>query len=250
MPARDDDARTLYPPLDTLKPVAHDLWIVDSVHETVGLKLPVRMSVIRLGEGGLWLHSPTRCTNALLRELAELGEVRHLVAPNSVHWSYIAAWKQRCPDAKAWAAPGLAERWQVRHSRLTFDGELGNATPGAWADAIEQIVVPGGFGFSEVAFLHRRSRTLLLADLIENFEPQKLGLLGCMAMRVAGALAPDGKAPAYLRFVVKRKRREAAEAARLILTWEPERVIFAHGKWFGADGTARLLQSFRWLTGR
>jgi hypothetical protein len=135
----------------------------------------------------------------------------------------------------------------VRRSGLVFEGELGNA-PVAWADALEQIVVPGGFGFSEVAFLHRPSRTLLLADLIENFEPEKLGIFGRMAMRVAGALAPDGKAPAHLRFVVKRKGREAAQAARRILAWKPERVIFAHGKWFVEEGAARLRRSLRWLT--
>jgi hypothetical protein len=87
MPARDDGAQSFYPPLDTLKPVANDLWIVDSVHKTFGLKLPVRMSVIRLLDGTLWLHSPTRCTGALLEELAALGAIRHLIAPNSVHWS-------------------------------------------------------------------------------------------------------------------------------------------------------------------
>ena len=38
-----------YPPLDVLKPVAKDLWIVDSgPQEAMGLTLPVRMTVIRL----------------------------------------------------------------------------------------------------------------------------------------------------------------------------------------------------------
>jgi hypothetical protein len=32
-----------------------------------------------------------------------------------------------------------------------------------------------------------------------------------------------------------------------VLAWEPDRVIFAHGRWFERDGAAELRRSFRWL---
>jgi hypothetical protein len=31
-----------------------------------------------------------------------------------------------------------------------------------------------------------------------------------------------------------------------MIAWDPERVIFAHGRWYDADGAARLRQAFRW----
>ena len=50
-----------YPPLDTPKPISEMLFIVDSVMPGVmGMVLPVRMTVIRLADGDLLLHSPTR----------------------------------------------------------------------------------------------------------------------------------------------------------------------------------------------
>ena len=79
-----------YPPLDVLKPVADNLWIVDSgPQEAMGLSLPVRMTVVRLGSGDVWLHSPTRYNAELRREIETLGPIRHLVAPNIAHWTHL-----------------------------------------------------------------------------------------------------------------------------------------------------------------
>jgi len=51
------------------------------------------------------------------------------------------------------AAPGLRERSQVKASGLRIDRELGDTAPADWAGEIETVVVPGGLGFREVAFL-------------------------------------------------------------------------------------------------
>ena len=51
-----------------------------------------RMTVIRLQNGGLWVHSPTKPNDNLLFEIKQLGEVKHLIAPNVLHYSYINEW--------------------------------------------------------------------------------------------------------------------------------------------------------------
>ena len=72
-----------YPPYDTPKLVAENIWIVDGRPlYPGGIAMPVRMTVIRLSSGGLWLHSPIRFSHALVERLAEFGSVRHLIAPN------------------------------------------------------------------------------------------------------------------------------------------------------------------------
>jgi hypothetical protein len=240
----------VYPPLDTLKPIAPGLWIVDSgPHHAMSLAIPVRMTVVRLKTGEIWLHSPTRYDDRLRNGIEHLGPIRHLVAPNIAHWVFLRDWQTHCSDAVAWAAPGLRSRGQVKGSGVVFHHDLTPSAPIAWASDIDQIVVPGGFGVSEVAFLHLATRTLMLTDLIENFEAEKLPVLMRPLVRLAGAMAPDGQAPIHLRFAIKRKRRAAAEAVQRLVDWAPERVIFAHGRWFEADGTAQLRHSFRWLLG-
>ncbi|MFC7608572.1 DUF4336 domain-containing protein [Teichococcus aestuarii] len=135
----------------------------------------------------------------------------------------------------------------MRKSRLRLDHDLAGAAPEPWAGEIEQRVVPGAGGFREVAFFHQPSRSLLLTDLVQNLEPGKLPPLVRPLARLAGVTAPEGGTPAYLRALLRLRRRDAAEAARQMLAWQPERVIFAHGAWFELDGTAALRRALSWL---
>ena len=237
-----------YPPLDVLKAVADGVWIVDSGSiSAFGMSLPVRMTVIRLGNGDLWLHSPTRYDDTLRADLERHGRIRHLVAPNIAHWMFVRDWQQRCPDAVTWAAPALRERGQVKKSGVRLDRDLAETLPPEWAAEMEHALVPGGGGFREIDFFHKPSRTLVLTDLVVNLEPDKLSTLMRTLARLTGVLAPNGKAPLYLRLVIRAKRREAAAAASRMLAWAPERVIFTHGRWFERDGTAALRRSLAWL---
>lgn len=237
-----------YPPLDQPKPVAEDIWIVDSgpLH-VLGLALPVRMTVIRLRDGGLWLHSPTRHTEALQHALQALGPVRHLVAPNIAHWSFLREWQRHCPEATLWAAPELRRRRAVGRAGLRLDHDLTGATPAPWEGEVSQRIIPGAGGFREVAFFHRPSRSLVLTDLVQNLEPEKLPRPVRPLARLVGVAAPRGATPAYLRALLRLRRRDAAEAIRQVVAWQPERLIFAHGAWFERNGTAALQRAFAWL---
>ena len=236
-----------YPPLDTPKPFAPDVFVVDSVMPgLIGKLLPVRMTIIRLANGDLMLHSPTPFSRRLGREVEALGPVRHLVAPNSVHWMFVRDWQQACPDATAWAAPGLRNRRQVRRSGLRLDHDLPGSAAAVW-DGIELVVVPGGLGFREVALFHRRSETLVLTDLVLNLEPHKLPAWFRPLARRVGTTAPDGMPPPWSRAAIRLRRREAAEAAAAVVALAPKRVLFAHGKPFERDGAGSLQRSMRWL---
>ena len=75
-----DRVEATYPPLDTLKPVADGLWIVDSgPMQVAGAPLPVRMTVAKLTNGDVWLHSPTRFIRSLRDDagfsLAQIGQL-------------------------------------------------------------------------------------------------------------------------------------------------------------------------------
>jgi hypothetical protein len=236
-----------YRPFDTPKPVADGIWIVDAEPiGRAGMPVPLRMTLVRLADGGLLLHSPTQHSPQLAAEIERLGPVRHLVAPSFGHWMYLRDWRAAYPQASAWAAPGLQDRLQVRASGLSFDHELSDEPPAAWAGELDQVVVRTG-PFAEVAFFHRATRTLMLTDLIVNLEPERIPKLWRGPARALGVTTPDGETPAYLRMALRANRGPARMAAARLLALEPERVIFAHGQWFDADGTARLRASLDWL---
>ena len=246
--AMASDPDVTYPPVDVLKPVAENVWIVDSgPQQAMGLSLPVRMTVVRLSSGDVWLHSPTRFNPELRREIEILGPIRHIVAPNVAHWTHLKEWQTACPAATISAAPELRERAQVKKQGLRLDRDLTHEPPQEWAGEFEQAIVPGGAGFREVAFFHRPTRTLILTDLVQNLEPEKLPFGTRIFARFTGILAPDGKAPAYLRLIVRMRRREARRAVASLVGRAPARVIFSHGRWFDRDGTEQMRRAFRWL---
>lgn len=237
---------TGYEPLDTPKPVARDIWIVDGpAIRFYGLPFSTRATILRLADGGLWVHSPTRLTETLAGKVAALGPVRHLVAPNWIYYAYVGAWQARFPQAESWAAPGVAERAARRGMDLRFDHALEQVPPASWAGQIDQMIVRGSKIHREAVFFHRASRTLILTDLIENFEPGKLGVWFRLAARLAGIRDPDGKAPIDMRQTFRDRAALREDVARMI-GWAPERVILAHGRWYERNGTAELRRAFRW----
>ena len=245
----------LYEPLDVPKPVASDIWVVDGPIVKmsiagVGLPFPSRMVVVRLAGGELWLWSPTELSPALRSRLEALGKPRHLVSPNKLHYAHVAAWKAAYPDAIAWASPGVRERAAGQHVAVTFDRDLGDEPDPAWAAELDQLVFRGSPALEEVVFFHGASRSLILADLIENFEPEKLTLPERIFVRLGGVLDPDGKAPLDLRATFLGHRDVACAAVERMAAWGPQRILIAHGRSYEQDAAHELRRAFRWALDR
>jgi hypothetical protein len=231
-----------------LKPVADDFWIVDGPEikfSYLGLKLPfpTRMCVLRLSDGSLWLHSPTKPDETLQASLAALGPIRYLIAPNTLHYWWVPDWKRRFPEALVFAPPGLE---QSAKRRLEVDWPLEADAPPLWAADIGQIAVEGGY-FREWVFFHPRSRTLILTDLIENFEMSRVRSSAYrLLLRLGGVADPNGKAPYDMQLSFRRHRAAVKAAAEQMIAWNPERVIIAHGRWYAENGAGELRRAFRW----
>ena len=242
----------LYEPINLLKPVAPGIWIADGPIVRMAAPLgtsapfPTRMTVVRLVDGGLWCHSPIAPDENLFAAIEAIGPVRHLVSPNKLHYAHIAAWKARYPDALAWASPGVRERAASQRIDVAFDRELEDGPPPEWSADLDQLLFRGSRALTEVVFLHRVSATLILADLIENFEAPRLTRGMRAIARLGGVLDPDGKTPMDMRLTFTDRKTARACLGRM-LAWQPHRIVLAHGRWYAQDGEAELRRAFRWL---
>lgn len=231
----------------SLSRVTNDIWIVDDKPiNAAGLELPIRMVVVRLSNGDLVLHSPVRYSPLLRHELERLGAIRFLLAPNIAHWMFLADWQRELPQARTFAARGLSQRRQVRAAGIRIDRELGDVSPEEWSADLQTVAVNAPM-FCEIELFDKRSQTLILTDLVQNLDPARLSAMNEAAANVLGISRPDGKAPVYLRLLLRLGGRSVRSAAERLVSLAPERVIFAHGDWFRRDGTERLRQSLRWL---
>jgi hypothetical protein len=237
-----------YAPLYTLKPVAEHVWIADGPIIDFGyggLKAPftTRMTVARLSDGDLLIHSPIAFTQTLRSAVESLGPVRHVVAPNSLHYWWMADWKADYPLATFYAVPGLDKRAK----RPVPIDVLLHSRHSPWPDDIELEMVSGSI-LSEAVIFHRRSKTLVLTDLIENFESGRIhSRIYRVILKLAGVVDPDGKAPIDMRLSFLGHRRALRAAVMRMIEWEPQRIILAHGKWYEGDCVAELRRAFRWV---
>lgn len=237
-----------YAPLNTLKPVAPWIWVIDGppVHH-MGLPFSTRATVVRLANGDLWVHSPTQLTDALREELDATGPVRHLIAPNGRHYTHMANWQAAYPQARAWAAPGVAARAAENGIALQFDDDLGPAAPPDWDGHINQIIVGEPDQHSEAVFFHCGSHTLILTDLIQNFETAKLPAWMRPVIWLAGIDDTDGKMPPDLKWRFRNSREQLADAVDQMIDWRPRRIILAHGRWYENNAVDELERAFRKL---
>jgi hypothetical protein len=223
-----------------LRQLDDNLWVVDAPVRLLGVELGGRMTVVRLADGGLWLHSPVRIGDELAAELGELGPVTDLVAPNRFHHLHLPRAQRLFPDARSHAAPGLT----AKRPDIAFTAKLSQPAPESWRGSLESLVFDAAPAMGEVVFLHRPSRTLILCDLCFN-EPAGGGFWGELVCRLNGARR--GLAPTRtVRFVIKDRQRARALVDQ-ILEWDFDRVTVTHGSVVETGGHAAFADAFRFL---
>jgi len=222
----------------------HNIWVVDGPQIIfLGLPLPTRMTVIRLSNGDLFLHSPVKLSPELREKVDALGRVAFLVSPNKLHHMAIPEWKAAYPEAKSFASPGL----QKKYKNFRFDAELADEAPSDWNGEIDQLIFRGSSFVEEVVFFHRASRTLILTDFIMNVNRKSVSALSYPIFVALGVLSPNGQAPSEVRWSFLFGKKKARACLERILAWQPERVVIAHGEWARENGEAFLRKGFRWL---
>lgn len=226
-----------------LEKVDEDIWIASG--KTVQfyyLPFPTRMTIVRLKNGELFIHSPIKLTTELKTAVDALGVVHYVISPNKIHHLFMKEWAEAYPDALLFASPGLIKKRQD----LDFDAHLTDTPETYWQQEIDQLIFSGSPLLQEVVFFHCPSKTLILADLIENFDPKTLNFRHRLITRLGCVLAPNGGTPLDWRLSFF-DRSKAKESLQRILAWQQEKIIISHGIWIRENGTDFLRKSFHWL---
>lgn len=222
-----------------------EIWIASGPQVTaaLGFNYPTRMAVIRLADGELFVWSPVALSEELKTEIALLGPVRHLVAPNSLHDLFIASWKQAYPEVRLYPAPGLQEK----RRDIAFDAEITDAAILPWTSEIAHVVMAGNAITTEVVFFHARSGTVLFTDLLQQFPTRWFHGWRALIAKWDLMLAPEPSVPRKFRLAFT-DRKAARVAVERLQSWPAEKVLMAHGTPVRTDGQAFLKRAFRWLT--
>lgn len=204
-----------------------------------------RAGVVRLADGGLWVHSPVPLDGVLRPAVDALGPVRHVVSPNYEHTMYAQEWIEAYPECVAYACPGLMQKQQAtRYAREVGAG--GAAPPPEWGGEFDLLWLDyeqNPFNrkpfFNEVVFCHKPSRVLFVADLFWNYPSDNTPL-----PTRAWKFGMDVVYKPFYKSVMISERRRFREQLDRILSWEWDCIVPCHGDVVprgGKEALARFL---------
>jgi hypothetical protein len=222
-----------------LRPIADGLWVEARRLRFAGVETGTRMSVVRLADGGLFVHSPVSLDAATREAVDALGPVKAIVAPSRFHHLYVGEWIRAYPDAVACACPGL----ERKRRDLGWRRRLGDQPEEEWRGEIEQVFFGARWLENEVVFFHRASRTLICADLIFDLANHPSRLTRVVA-RLIGNREPGGT---FLEHLLIRDRAAAREQVDRMLAWKADRIVLAHGDIVETGGHEVLRRAYAWL---
>jgi hypothetical protein len=167
------------------------IWTFEQLQGIFYVVVPIRMTVVKLADGGLLVYAPVAPTDECIELVNELvaihGDVKYIILPTISgleHKVFVGPFARKFPQAQVWVAPDQwsfpvnlplswlgfpSERTHIlpADSRLTpFGGEFDYAILGPLLISSNLANFSGRGQFGEVAVWHRPSRTLLVTDTI------------------------------------------------------------------------------------
>jgi hypothetical protein len=226
-----------------LEKFAENVSIIDGPPvRVIGIPLSTRMIVVKLAAGLLWVNSPVSVPLEVLDRIAASGPVRYLVAPTKLHVWRLEEWHALFPGAEFWRTPQIPNKFKC----LPFAGILGDAPPHGWTDDLDQLIFKGNFFIDEVFFFHKKSRTVILADFIQNHPIAKGKPLSNALFKLAGVAYPHGGVALDIRLSFA-NRNLARQSLEKLLSWDFDKLIIAHGICLEKDAKPFVERAFRWL---
>lgn len=224
-----------------------NIWLADGprVKAAAGFCYPTRMAVIRLPGDLLFIWSPVALATDMKTALSALGTVRHIVAPNSLHDSFLGEWQAAFPAALFHAAPGLAQK----RPDISFASELSDCPDAGWQGSLDQVVFPGNAITTEVVFFHHDSGTAIFTDLLQQMPRNWFSGWRKVVARLDLMTEDRPTVPRKFRLAFRDKKK-ARDALTKVQSWPVRQVVMAHGTPVASDARQFLETAFGWLDRR
>lgn len=163
--------------------ISNTIWTFEQLQGIFYVVVPIRMTVVKLAQGGLLIYAPVAPTPECIRLVNELvdqhGDVKYIIFPTISgieHKVFVGPFARCFPKAEVFAAPN---QWSfpinLPLSWLGFPSDRTNILPNdstqvPFADEFDYAILGpiklGPGKFEEVALFHKNSQTLLLTDSI------------------------------------------------------------------------------------
>jgi hypothetical protein len=213
-------------PHSKIEKLEENLWRVEGTLPSGGP--PRVMTVAKLADGRLVLHSAIALDDAEMKDLEAFGTPAFLVVPNAGHRLDATAYKQRYPGMTV-VAPAVSKAKVEQVIKVDdTEGHFGD-------DSVRYEPIEGTVEGALVV-RSKSGTTLVLNDTIMNMAPGSIKGFGGVVSGVLGFFGAEPKVtPLAKMMVYKDKKAARAHLEKLAGTPELTRVIVSHGNMITAD---------------
>lgn len=197
-----------------------------------------RSTAVKLSNGSVWVVASTPLSPETKKTVEALGPVQYIMAADVDHHFFLTEWVNAYPDAKVIGMEGLPEKKKAE--KWNFTGVYGVDAPETtygFEDDIQACYF-SGFSKKDVAWLHVKSKTLIVADLIFNLPANEQYSKSKSSPKPAfffPKFEPGNEF--HQKFVWNEgKNKEAMKKdAATVKEWDFERIIMCHGDVIDTD---------------
>lgn len=227
--------------MTALRPFTPNIHVASAPVSILGMRLTSTMTIVRLADDALLVHSPIALTPQLRAAVEQLGRVAHLFAPNLYHHLRLGEWSAAFPHARIHAPAGLArKRPDLRIDRAH---DAGTPEPAFFGDLDEVHI--DGFRLEETVLVERASGTAIVADLVHAVgrPTQPWARLYTTAMGFYDRVALSR----VIRWTAFSDRKAARRSLDALLALPFDRVIVGHGQALDAGAREAIAAAYAWL---
>ncbi|RAP32452.1 hypothetical protein DID75_04985 [Candidatus Marinamargulisbacteria bacterium SCGC AG-410-N11] len=183
-----------------------------------------RMTIVRLSNNELVVHSPIFYENGMKEQLERLGQLTTILVPNKWHTLDVKKTYDQYPQSKIL----IPKRLQKELSeRFPIHGTYEDDWEKPLADELDMLTIKG-LKKPEIIFYHKASKALIVADVFFNFDQKDFSGFTKWLMLMNRAIR-FGTTRFYMWAMVNDKPIFKRCLEDMINRWKIEKIIMGHG---------------------
>jgi hypothetical protein len=199
--------------------IADDVVLMSYPLRAFGINFKRNVTLLRLSDRRIVIHSTAQFTEQDVAAIQQFGEPGWLVEATLMHDTFAKKGQAALPDIPYLAPDGFA-----RGTGLPTESLF--PPPADWGGEIDVLKIEG-CRMNEHVLFHRRSRTLVVADLFFSFPDETRGWPRFFVRHFMRLPRLFGISAFYRWFVIHDKHA-FARSMNALLDWDFERLIVAH----------------------
>jgi hypothetical protein len=216
--------------------LADDVALISFPWRVLGIDFKRNVTLLRLADGRVVVHSTAPFTEQDIVAIRRFGEPSWLVEATLMHDTFAKEGRKALQNIPYLAPDGFVEATEVQTESLS-------TPPQEWDGEIDVLRIDG-VRMNEHALFHRRSRTLVVADLFFSFPRETSGWPRFFVRHVMRLPRLFGISSVYRLFVICDKEA-FARSMRALLALDFERLVVAHWQPIETDAKRTVEQALR-----